>query len=145
MRSRHPQASVAAVGARAAEITAAQPWHFAVGPSSPFERLHDLGGQILLVGVGHDRNSFLHHAESRVAHRRLKQRSFPMLVDDERVWWETQDVGDDNGTYFPLIGQEFEQRAGILPAAIGAARVVLMPAADLVAFAARRLAELLVP
>lgn len=143
VRSRHPQASVAAVGAHAAEIVAGQPWHFAVGAGSPFQQLHDLDGQILLVGVGHDRNSFLHHAESLVQHRRLKQRRYPVEVDGERVWWETLDVGDDNGTYFPLLGRQYEERAGIRPTTVGTARVVLLPARGLVAFAARRLGELI--
>ena len=61
-RSRHPQASVAAVGARAQAIVADQPLHFALGAGSPFARLADLDGRILLIGVGHNRNSFLHHA-----------------------------------------------------------------------------------
>ena len=143
VRSGHPQASVAAIGARAAEIVAKQPWHFAVGAGSPFHRLRELDGQILLVGVGHDRNSFLHHAESLVPNRRLKQRRFPVEVDGERVWWETLDVGNDNGTYFPLIGREFEENAGICSTSVGAARVVLLSARQLVAFATRRFAELL--
>ena len=54
VRSRHPQASVAAVGARAEAIVADQPLHFALGPDSPFARLADLDGQILLIGVGHN-------------------------------------------------------------------------------------------
>lgn len=60
MRSWHPQASVAALGARAEEIVSTQPLHFAVGEGSPFDALYKLGGFILLVGVGHNRNSFLH-------------------------------------------------------------------------------------
>jgi aminoglycoside 3-N-acetyltransferase len=77
VRSRHPQASVAALGARAEEIVSGQPLHFAVGRGSPFATLLELGGWILLVGVGHNRNSFLHHAESLIARPRLKQRRFP--------------------------------------------------------------------
>lgn len=37
LRSQHPQASVTALGARAQEIVARQPLHFAVGLGSPFE------------------------------------------------------------------------------------------------------------
>jgi aminoglycoside 3-N-acetyltransferase len=43
VRSSHPQASVTAVGARATEIVARQTLGFAVGRTSPFGRLHDLG------------------------------------------------------------------------------------------------------
>ncbi|NAZ82263.1 aminoglycoside N(3)-acetyltransferase [Kineococcus sp. R8] len=143
VRSRHPQASVAAVGARAAEVVADQPWRFAIGPGSPFARLLDLDAHILLIGVGHDRNSFLHHAESLTARPRLKLRRFPMLLDGERVWWETLDVGDDGGVHFPVVGAEYERAAGITATTLGAARVVLLPARSFVAYATTRLSELL--
>lgn len=143
IRSRHPQASVTAVGARAAEVTAGQSLGYALGPTSPFGRLHDLGAHILLVGVGHNRNSFLHHVETLTPRPRLKLRRFPMHVDGERVWIETVDVGNDNDTYFPILGSEFEQRAGIRPTMVGDAACRLVPARDLVAYAVPRLTELL--
>ena len=142
VRSRHPQASVAALGARADDIVSRQPLHFAVGPGSPFATLLELGGWILLVGVGHNRNSFLHHAESLIARPRLKQRRFPVAVDGERIWWETLDVGDDNDTHF-RVGRDHERHAGIRPVDVGHARTVLLPARDLVPSASRRLTELL--
>lgn len=143
VRSRHPQASVAALGARAEEIVSEQPLHFAVGRGSPFATLFELGGWILLVGVGHNRNSFLHHAESLITRPRLKQRRFPVLVDGERIWWETLDVGDDNDTHFPVVGRDYERHAGIRPVDVGHARTVLLPARDFVAFASHRLTEFL--
>ncbi len=143
LRSRHPQASVAAIGHRAAEIVHEQSLGFAIGRTSPFGRLHDLGGHIFLVGVGHNRNTFLHYAETLTPAPRLKLRRFPMAVDGERVWVETTDVGNDNGRFFPQVGAEFEEYAGITPVEVGAAECRLLPVADLVPFAARRLAELL--
>ena len=77
------------------KIVSRQSLGFAVGPDSPFGRLYDLGGHILLVGVGHNRNTFLHYAETLTPRPRLKVRRFPQLVDSERVWIETDDVGDD--------------------------------------------------
>ncbi|WP_088346198.1 MULTISPECIES: AAC(3)-IV family aminoglycoside N-acetyltransferase [Rhodomicrobium] len=62
LRSDHPHA-FAAIGPRAAAITADPlplPPHI---PASPVGRVHDLGGQILLLGVGHDANTTLHLAE----------------------------------------------------------------------------------
>lgn len=38
-----------------------------------------------------------------------------MEVDGERVWAETPDVGNDNDTHFPVVGPDFERRAGIRP------------------------------
>jgi aminoglycoside 3-N-acetyltransferase len=119
VRSSHPQASVAAVGAHAADVTGRQTLGFAVGRTSPFGRLHDLGGHLLLVGVGHDRNTFLHYAETLTPNPRLKVRRFPQNLDRERVWVETLDVGNDNGTYFPTVGREFEDQAGIPEVMVG--------------------------
>lgn len=143
VRSSHPQASVAAVGAHAADIVSRQTLGFAVGRSSPFGRLHDIGGHILLVGVGHNRNTFLHYAESLTPHPRLKVRRFPLTVDGEHVWAETLDVGNDNDTHFPTVGSEFEEQAGIVEVMVGNARCRLVPVQPLVSFAVRRLTELL--
>ncbi|MCO1582567.1 AAC(3) family N-acetyltransferase [Crossiella sp. SN42] len=143
LRSSHPQASVTAIGGRAEEVVAHQPLSFALGPGSPFGRLYDLDARILLIGVGHNRNSFLHHVESRTPRPRLKLRRFPLLVGGERVWCEALDVADDNGRFFPVLGREFEQAAGIRPFRAGAAECRLLPARALVDFAVPRLTELL--
>ncbi|WP_412544398.1 AAC(3) family N-acetyltransferase [Longispora sp. K20-0274] len=145
VRSTHPKVSVAAVGAHAAHLVAGHPLNFALGPGTPFARLHDLGGHILLLGVGHDRNTFLHHAETRSPHRRLRIRRFPLDVDGERVWVETTDVANDNGTHFPTVGRAFERHAGIEETLVGAARCRLLPIRPLVAYATGRLTELLAP
>lgn len=62
VRSSHPFA-FAAAGPRAAEITGDPlplPPHV---PASPVGRVHDLDGQVLLLGVGHDADTTLHLAE----------------------------------------------------------------------------------
>ncbi|MCX4776325.1 aminoglycoside N(3)-acetyltransferase [Streptomyces sp. NBC_01264] len=143
LRSGHPQASVAAVGARAADVTAGQSLGFALGRTSPFGRLHDLDAHILLIGVGHNRNSFLHYVESLVPRPRLRVRRFPMEVAGERVWVETPDVGNDNDTHFPVLGADFERHAGIRESKVGDAVCRLLPVAGLVDFAVPRLQELL--
>jgi aminoglycoside 3-N-acetyltransferase len=61
-RSHHPFA-FAAFGPQAAFVTSdpiAFPPH---APESPIGRVHELDGQILLLGVGHDANTTLHLAE----------------------------------------------------------------------------------
>ncbi|MFJ3220074.1 aminoglycoside N(3)-acetyltransferase [Kitasatospora sp. NPDC086801] len=143
LRSTHPQASVAAVGAHAREVTARRSLGFAVGRESPFGALHDLGGYVLLIGVGHNRNTFLHYAETFAPNRRLKLRRFPMAIQGERVWIEAPDVGNDNDTHFPVVGREFEERAGIREVLVGSAPCRLIPVRELIPFAVRRLTELL--
>ncbi|MFE3179628.1 aminoglycoside N(3)-acetyltransferase [Streptomyces violascens] len=145
IRGTHPQASVAAIGPAAHRITHQQPLAYALGAGSPFDALYELDADILLLGVGHNRNSFLHHAESRVPHHRRKLRRFPYLVDQQRLWIEARDVGDDNSTHFPGIGEEFAATGQVRTRTIGEAPCRLMNSRALTHFATRRLSELLLP
>lgn len=64
LRSTHPGGSFAAAGPRAAAICAEQPLSPPHGPDSPVGRVHDLGGQVLLLGVTHSEDTTLHLAEA---------------------------------------------------------------------------------
>ncbi|MCW5725160.1 MAG: AAC(3) family N-acetyltransferase [Maricaulaceae bacterium] len=61
-RSAHPFA-FAAIGPRADEIVNTPMLFPAHAPGSPVAKVHDLGGQVLLAGCGHDANTSLHLAE----------------------------------------------------------------------------------
>jgi aminoglycoside 3-N-acetyltransferase len=67
MRSIHPTHSVAGIGARAREMLAD---HVAdttpCGPHSPFHKLPQVGGQILMLGCGLHPNTSMHAIEERV-------------------------------------------------------------------------------
>lgn len=64
VRSTHPGGSFAAAGPLAQRICAPQPLVPPHGPDSPPGRVHELGGQVLLLGVTHGENTSLHVAES---------------------------------------------------------------------------------
>jgi aminoglycoside 3-N-acetyltransferase len=64
VRSTHPGGSFAAEGPLAGLICAPQPLSPPHGPDSPVGRVHDLGGQVLLLGVTHGESTTLHLAES---------------------------------------------------------------------------------
>lgn len=64
LRSTHPGGSFAAEGPHARAICAPQPLSPPHGPDSPVGRVHDLGGQVLLLGVGHSEDTTLHLAEA---------------------------------------------------------------------------------
>ena len=66
-----------------------------------------------------------------------------MAIQGERVWLEAPDVGNDNDTHFPVVGREFEERAGIREVLVGNAPCRLVPVRELIPFAVRRLTELL--
>jgi aminoglycoside 3-N-acetyltransferase len=63
LRSDSPHA-FAAAGPRAPEITRDHPVDVPHGPDSPVGRVHDLDGQVLLLGVGHDADTTIHLAEN---------------------------------------------------------------------------------
>lgn len=64
IRSTHPGGSFAAEGPLATRICAPQPLSPPHGPDSPPGRVHDLGGQVLLLGVTHGESTTLHVAEA---------------------------------------------------------------------------------
>jgi aminoglycoside 3-N-acetyltransferase len=72
MRSAHPEASVAAVGARAAWLTEEHPEDDGYGARSPFARIVEADGQVLMLGAPLETVTLLHHAEAmaRVAGKR---------------------------------------------------------------------------
>ena len=63
LRSDSPHA-FAAIGPRAATITAPHPVEVPHGLDSPVGRAWELDGQVLLLGVGHDANTMIHLAEN---------------------------------------------------------------------------------
>lgn len=84
LRSDHCHA-FAAAGPHAARITADPlplPPHL---PESPVGRVHDLDGQVLLVGVGHDANTTLHLAELLAGVPYRLPRSCTILRDGRAV------------------------------------------------------------
>src|SRR5258706_3696221 len=65
VRSSNPDASFAAWGKYARQITENHALCPLFGEQSPLARVYDLEGWVLLLGVGHNKNSSLHLAEGR--------------------------------------------------------------------------------
>lgn len=137
-RSEHPQASVAAWGKDAPFVTGEQPLAWALGDDGPLGRIYELDGLVLLLGVGHNRNSSLHLAETRAVKGRRKTCRMPLAnADGTRRWVDVPDVGDDHGVYFERIGADFESTGAVRIGMVGSARARLMRQRPLVDFAAR--------
>lgn len=134
IRSEHPLESVCARGPAAAEITREHPLAFSEGPGTPFGKLHDMDSRILLLGVGFNRCTALHYAESLVARRRLTKVRFPKSESGRRVWVEVPNVADDNDTHFPIAGEKFVAAGKARLGKIGEADSVLLSMRDLVEF-----------
>ncbi|MCZ6834207.1 MAG: AAC(3) family N-acetyltransferase [Planctomycetota bacterium] len=134
-RSNHPLESVCARGALAEQITQTHPLAFSEGRGGPFGKLYDLDSWILLIGVGFNRCTAMHFAESLVDKRRVTKVRFPVLDNCNRIWQEVPNVADDNDTHFPLIGQKYLEKANPRLGAIGEADCILLPMRELVDFA----------
>lgn len=80
-RSTHPGGSFAARGRHAEHICSPQPLEPPHGPVSPPGRVHELGGQVLLLGVTHSESTILHVAES-IAHVPYGI-SYPCVVEED--------------------------------------------------------------
>lgn len=103
-RSDHPQVSFAAVGRHAARVTNGHRLAFGLGEGSPLAQVYDLDGDVLLVGVDHDRNTSLHLAEYRATWPAKQKRTTasPLTVEGERRWVTYADVDIDSDDFLAL-------------------------------------------
>jgi aminoglycoside 3-N-acetyltransferase len=134
-RSNHPLVSVCAYGPHAEEITEHHALEFCEGEGTPFQKLYDLDAHTLLLGVGFNRCSSLHYAESLVPHRRTTVSRFPIVQNGERVWVEKPDMAFDNGVHFPVVGQHFTEARTVNAGRVGNADALLFSTRELVDFA----------
>jgi aminoglycoside 3-N-acetyltransferase len=135
LRSNHPLVSVCANGPLAEQITADHALEFCEGEGTPFEKLYTLNARTLLLGVGFNRCTSLHYAESLVPGRRTMINRFPMMQNGERVWLEARNMATDNGVHFPVVGQHFVDTGAVRTARVGNADALLFSTRDLVDFA----------
>ena len=134
-RSNHPLVSVCANGRHAEEITKQHALEFCEGRGTPFEKLYDLDACTLLLGVGFNRCSSLHYAESLVPNRRTTLSRFPIVQNGERVWVEKPDMAYDNGVHFSVVGKQFSEARAVRAGRVGNADALLFSTRDLVDFA----------
>lgn len=134
-RSNHPLVSVCANGHHAAAITCEHSEAFGEGLGTPFEKLYTLGGYTLLLGVGFNRCTSLHYAESLVPQRRTTVHRYLALRDGVRVWVEVPNMANDDGEHFPVVGEAFLETGKVFESKIGKADAMLFSTVDLVDFA----------
>ncbi|AIQ47740.1 aminoglycoside phosphotransferase [Paenibacillus sp. FSL R7-0273] len=135
-RSGHPARSVAAVGKYADYLTENHDLSNIFGEDSPLDRLYGLKGHVLLVGVGYDKNTSLHLAETRANFpgKRFSEESSAMLVNGKREWvtYRTQAVDDED---FVRLGQIYDSEKSVTIHRIGNADVRLLEQRPLVDWA----------
>jgi aminoglycoside 3-N-acetyltransferase len=144
LRSGHPEAGVVAVGPRAGWLTASHPDDDGYGAASPFARLVEAGGQVLMLGAPLDTVTLLHHAEAiaRVTGKRMATFTVRHVTGDRTY----TDIDTSRGAFpyerlalpedeFAVIARE-ALAAGIgTRGRVGEGESHLFPARELVGFA----------
>ncbi len=135
VRSRHPTDSFAARGAEAEAIVADHAFDDGFGEGSPLARLYERDAAVLLLGVGHERNTSLHLAEHRanVPKRRVTNRA-PVLDGGRPVHVEYDDIELDDDD-FAALGADFARRFDVPTGTVGAATARLVNQRTIVDFA----------
>ncbi|MFX0547240.1 aminoglycoside N(3)-acetyltransferase [Roseovarius sp. S1116L3] len=133
-RSDHPAVSLCFNGRGAADLIARHSLDWALGAGTPMGALCEMPcAKVALIGVGWNRCSALHTAETLAQTRRTKTRRVKMAPGR---WAEMEDVADDLNRLFPDVGAGFEQTGAVTRGSFGAAKARVCGLADLVAFAA---------
>ena len=88
-RGPHPLLSFLAVGIHAQRLTDAQRMDWPLGPIEELERL---GGDVLLLGVGHTSNTTIHLAEQRLGRARF----YRYALTAPGVWSELPNCGGES-------------------------------------------------
>ena len=126
-RSDHPARSFAAVGAHGDEFTRDHDLHQIFGEGSPLHKLYEKGGKILLLGVGYDKNTSIHLAETRADFpgKRYTTESSAVMVHGRREWisYETQEVDDSD---FVALGEDYDRDGHVQVLKIGSGEVRLI-------------------
>ncbi len=136
LRSDHPARSVAALGQHAAYLTSDHDLSNIFGEGSPVGKLYELDANVLLIGVGYDKNTSLHLADVRAEYpgKHFVSESSAVLENEQRVWKTYQTLYVD-GEDFEKIGEDFEMQYSVQKSVLGNGTLRLMRQRDLVDFA----------
>ena len=132
-----------AIGAKAEWITAGHPLDYGYGLGSPFAKLVEAGGKVLMVGAPLDTMTLLHHAEhlAAIPGKRIRRYEVPFLTADGTSWrmveeFETSDPvapGLDHD-YFGTIVAAFLKNGGGVLGRVGDAPSTRVKSAEILQF-----------
>ena len=138
LRSDHPARSVCAYGKHAEYLTKDHDISNIFGEGSPIARLYELDGKVLLLGVGYDKNTSLHLADSRAEYPgKHNCTEYSAVMENGHRVWKKYDTLYVDGEDFEEIGKAFEKVHTLGKGLIGKACVRLMRQRELVDFAVK--------
>jgi aminoglycoside 3-N-acetyltransferase len=139
---------VAVLGSLAHVLAAEHPYDDAYGAGTPYARLVELGGRVVLLGAPLDTVTLVHHAEAvaEVPGKRRVTYGSPVIVGDpgERLWRTFSDIDTAEGAlpYSRVLGEEYYiEHIVRLALAAGAGRSGPLGEATAYLFDARKLVE----
>ena len=140
VRSRHPDVSFAAWGADAEFVVSDHEYAFGLGRNSPLERVYELDGRVLLVGLDHhDCNTSLHLAQYVADYEKPVVDDGGAIVEDgEKTWITYRDYDRHDDSWIDdtrEIGIAFDHEIGSETGRVGHADSKLMSQPRLVGFA----------
>lgn len=141
LRSDHPGGSFAAAGPRAEEICAPQPLAPPHGLDSPVGRVHDLDGQVLLLGVQSSESTTLHLAEALAGVPYSVSHPCVVVGKDGVAREELIPETDHCCTGFRQVDAWLRARGELHEGRVGHAEAILYRARDVVAVARETLAR----
>ncbi len=141
LRSRHPDVSFCARGARAEFVTADHSYEMAQGDGSPLARLYDLDGKVLFIGVGYDRNTSFHLAEYRIDETPLHTTTTLIEENGVREWRSFKQIVDMDDVWLRELGAAFEENNEVSVGVVGLAECRLFSQRAAVDFAVGWLRE----
>ncbi len=110
LRSAHPQTSFCACGRDAAYITADHALTPQFGDDSPIGKGLQMDAKVLLLGVGYNRCSALHYAETKLSKQSVKMGA--SVSENGVALWKWFYDTDFDADRFPSIGVAFEAQTG---------------------------------
>lgn len=106
-------------------------------PRSLLDKFYELDGHILLIGVGHEKNTSLHLAETRADFaKNYVEENSAVLNRGKREWirYSTLDVDDED---FIELGDDYEREMKVPRHNVGMAEVRFMKQREVVDYAVK--------
>jgi aminoglycoside 3-N-acetyltransferase len=111
-------------------VTAGHELAFSLGEGSPLARLYELDADVLLLGVGHNRNTSLHLAEYRAGNAKPDRNGVPGAGG-----WQPFDDIEFHDERFSDLGADYEAAKAVARGRVGSADARLFRQRDAVDFA----------